>query len=148
MRYWEPGRRKKRAASKRAASSKRSITSTGSLGHYPFLRKFYQHQAVLSVGLQKFIFFLVIAVLLYAFVVGDAGIVRIITLRHEKSTIEDDLAMLDHSIESLQHDIERLQNDPSAMEKLGRCFKMFTDKVEHGGSIEKKVKIYLPEKKE
>jgi hypothetical protein len=63
------------------------------------LRKFYQHQAVLSVGLQKFIFFLVIAVLLYAFVVGDAGIVRIITLRHEKATIEQELAKLDYSIE-------------------------------------------------
>jgi cell division protein FtsB len=120
VRYWEPAKRKKRISRKRATPPKRSIASAGSLGHYPFLRKFYQHQAVISVGLTKFIFFLVIATLLYVFVVGDAGIVRIMTLRHEKATIEDNLAMLDHSIESLEHEIDRLKNDPSAMEKLGR----------------------------
>ena len=120
MRYWEPARRRKRPPKKRTAPSKRSIASGGGLGHYPFLRKFYQHQAVISVGLTKFIFFLVIATLLYVFVVGDAGIVRIMTLRHEKATIEDDLAMLDHSIGSLEHEIQRLEQDPSAMEKLGR----------------------------
>jgi cell division protein FtsB len=120
VRYWEPSKRKKRPARKRSTPSKRSIASAGSLGQYPFLRKFYQHQAVISVGLTKFIFFLVIAVLLYVFVVGDAGIVRIMTLRHEKATIEHDLARLDQSIGSLEHEIQRLQEDPSAMEKLGR----------------------------
>jgi len=105
---------------KRPSSSKRSIASAGSLGHYPFLRKFYQHQAVISVGLQKFMFFLVIALLLYAFVVGDAGIIRIMTLRHDKAEIEQDLAGLGQSIEALEYRIERLENDPTAMEKLGR----------------------------
>ena len=120
MRYWESGRRRKSPAKKRTASLKRSIASGGGLGHYPFLRKFYQHQAVISVGLTKFIFFLVIAVLLYAFVVGDGGIVRIMQLRHDKANIEQDLAMLDQSIGSLEYEIQRLDEDPSAMEKLGR----------------------------
>jgi phage terminase small subunit len=34
-----------------------------------------------------------------------------------------------------------------ALELIGKNKKMFTDKVEHSGGIEKKVKIYLPEKK-
>jgi cell division protein FtsB len=65
-------------------------------------------------------FFLVIATLLYAFVFGDGGIIRIMTLRHEKASLEDNIAMVDHDIESLRLEIDRLKNDPFAMEKLGR----------------------------
>lgn len=119
MRYWEAPKRK-RAKRKTSAASKRSIASSGSVRQYPFLRKFYQHQAIISVGLQKFIFFLVLATLLYAFVVGDAGIVRIIQLRGEKAKLETNIAMLDEDIMSLETEIERLKNDPFAIEKLGR----------------------------
>ncbi|MDH3217500.1 MAG: septum formation initiator family protein [Candidatus Krumholzibacteria bacterium] len=120
MRYWEPAKKARAAKRKTRTSSKRSIASSGSLREYPFLRKFYQHQAVISVGIQKFLFFLVIATLLYAFVFGDGGVIRIMTLRTQKADLEETLAMIDHDIESVTSEIERLQNDPSTMEKLGR----------------------------
>jgi cell division protein FtsB len=120
MRYWEPRKKKRAAKPRRAASPGNTIASTGSIRHYPFLRSFYQHQAVISVGVQKFIFFLVIATLLYAFVIGDAGLVRILTLRSEKSSIEQEIAMLDDRIASVEEEIDRLASDPFAMERLGR----------------------------
>jgi len=120
MRYWEPRKKKRASKPRRTASTKGTIASAGSVRQYPFLRSFYQHQAIISVGVQKFIFFLVIATLLYAFVIGDAGIVRILTLRGEKSTIEQEIAMLDSRIESVRGEMERLESDPFAMERLGR----------------------------
>jgi len=120
MRYWESPTKKRATRRKLSATQKRSIASSGSVRQYPFLRKFYQHQAVISVGLQKFIFFLVLATLLYAFVVGDAGIIRIVTLRGEKEKLESNITMLDEDIASLDTEIERLKNDPFAIEKLGR----------------------------
>ena len=120
MHYWGTPKRKRTVRRKASRSSRRSIASPGSIRQYPFLRKFYQHQAVISVGLQKFIFFLVIATLLYAFVLGEAGIIRIVTLRHDKATVENDVAMLDRNIATLEREIERLDKDPFAMEELGR----------------------------
>ena len=120
MRYWEPPKKRRAARHKKTATAKPSIASPGNIRQYPFLRKFYRHQAVVSVGLQKFIFFLVLATLLYAFVVGDAGVVRIMSLRGERADLVRDIAQLDTDIASLDHEIDRLDNDPAAMEKLGR----------------------------
>ncbi|MFQ5512003.1 MAG: septum formation initiator family protein [Candidatus Krumholzibacteriia bacterium] len=120
MRYWQSGGTKPRKKRKPAPGARRSITSGGSLRHYPFLRSFYQHQAVISVGLQRFLFFLVIASILYAFVLGDAGVIRVLTLRHEKAGLEESLTMLMNDTERLEKEIERLGDDPFMMEKLGR----------------------------
>jgi len=121
MRYWEPPKKKRAPRRKKSSSSpKRTIASAGSLRQYPFLRKFYQHQAVISDGVQKLLFFLVIATLLYAFVIGDAGIIRIVTLRGEKANLEENIAMLDYDIESLKSEIDRLEDDAFALEELGR----------------------------
>jgi cell division protein FtsB len=122
MRYWETHKPKKSSAggAKRARAPKRSIASGGSIRQYPFLRRFYQHQAVISDGLQKFLFFLLMATLLYAFVLGDSGIIRIVTLEQDKSALEKELALLTSETEALQEAIDRVKNDPFMMEKLGR----------------------------
>ena len=120
MRYWEQPKRRRRARKKSAAAAKRSIASPGSLRQYPFLRKFYQHQAVISVGLQKFIFLLVIATLLYAFGFGESGIIRIMQLKHENAALVESVAMVEKDIQTLENKIERLDTDRFAMEKLGR----------------------------
>lgn len=119
MRYWETPK-PRRARKRPSQPAKRSIASAGSLRRYPFLRRFYQHQAVISVGLQRFIFFLVVATLLYAFGFGESGIIRIVQLRHEKRAIEESIAMVNTDIITLEREIDRLDNDPFAMEKLGR----------------------------
>ena len=120
MRYWET-RDEKKARQPNASDGRRaSIASSGSFRQYPFLRKFYQHQAVVGVRLQKFMFFVALATLLYAFVFGDAGAIRIVALQREKATLEAGIAVVDHDIASLSREIERLKSDPLAMEKLGR----------------------------
>jgi cell division protein FtsB len=122
LRYWESPQPKgrRRTSSRGAKPSKRSIASGGSVRQYPFLRRFYQHQAVLSAGIQKFIFFLVLATLLYAFVFGDAGAIHILMLKHERAELKAQVAALDGGMTSLQEQIERLKDDPDMMEKLGR----------------------------
>lgn len=102
----------------RGRSPKRTIAQGGSMG--PFLRRFYQHQAVVSDKLQKFIFFLVLASLLYAFVFGNAGAIRIVMLKQEKATLETKVAEVNGSIDAIESEIVRLKNDPLMMEKLGR----------------------------
>ena len=121
MRYWQSDRtrsRKKRRAAPRDGG--RSIAAGGSLKNYPFLRSFYQHQAVINIGLQKFLFLLIIATLLYAFVFGDAGAFRVLGLRHEKATLEKSLAVLQRDTVVLEEEIASLKTDPFQMERLGR----------------------------
>jgi cell division protein FtsB len=113
-------KRKTRRKPRKKAPAKGSIAAGGSLREYPFLRRFYQHQVVVSGGIQKFLFFLIMATLLYAFVFGDAGAIRIISLKKQKSDIEYHLAMVDQDIASLEEQIARLKDDPDIMEKLGR----------------------------
>lgn len=122
MHYWESPKPKRWETKARRSSkpSKRSIASGGSVRQYPFLRRFYQHQVVVSGGLQRFIFFLVVATLLYAFVFGDAGAIRILMLKHEKANLGNQVAALGASVTSLQEQIARLKDDPAVMEKLGR----------------------------
>lgn len=123
MRYWQsdrntPRKRKKRKVA--AGGSRRSITSGGSLRNYPFLRSFYQHQAEISVGFQKFFFFLAIASLLYVFIFGEAGAINILALKQEKAALAENLAILVSDTEKLQKEINSLKDDPFKMEQLGR----------------------------
>ena len=100
--------------------SRRPITSGGDLRRYPFLRTFYDHQSEIGGGLQKFFFFVVIATLLYVFVLGDAGALKIMSLKKEKAQLEADIATVRLDIEGLQKQIDLLKNDSYMMEKLGR----------------------------
>lgn len=120
MRYWEGAKPKRVARRKRVVKPRRSIATGGSFRQYPFLRTFYQHQATISGGIQKFLFFLVIATLLYAFVFGDAGVIRVLSLHKEKTALAQQVAELDANITELEADIERIKTDPFMMEKLGR----------------------------
>ncbi len=121
MRTWESSSRKPKSRSKPVRSTgKRAISSGGSIKDYPFLRTFYQHQSVISDGIVRFIFFLVIATLLYAFVIGEAGAIRLLTLKKTHSALEAEVAMLKTSTEELAVEIERAKTDPFVMEKLGR----------------------------
>ncbi|UCG51200.1 MAG: septum formation initiator family protein [Candidatus Latescibacterota bacterium] len=120
MRYWGSSNPKHVSGSKTTRAPKRTIASGGDLRQYPFLRAFYQHQAEISDGLQKFLFFLVVATLLYAFVLGDAGGIRILGLKKDKARIEAEVASLNVDIKALQEEIDRLKSDPYIMEKLGR----------------------------
>jgi cell division protein FtsB len=126
MKYWET-RGSDRAGHENgsmtptgAGGRRRSISSGGDLSHYPFLRQFYQHQAVISDGLQKFLFFLFIATLIYVFVLGDAGAIRIIALKKERAQLRTDVNSVQLDIARLQKEIDRLNNDSFLMEKLGR----------------------------
>jgi cell division protein FtsB len=65
-------------------------------------------------------FFVALATLLYAFVFGDAGVIRVFTLQREKGALQADIAAVDRDLAALSREIERLKNDPLAMEKLGR----------------------------
>lgn len=120
MRYWESARSKTTVRSRRRPAPRRSIALGGSLKDYPFLRKFYQHQAVVSNSVQKFLFFLLVATMLYAFVFGDAGAIRMFTLRSEKAKVEADLGKIRADMAALEAQIVRVQNDPVEMERLGR----------------------------
>ena len=53
-------------------------------------------------------------------VFGEAGAIRILTLKYEKDQIGEDVALLERDIAALQNEIDRLRNDPLMMEKLGR----------------------------
>jgi cell division protein FtsB len=101
-------------------SGRRSITMGGSVKDYPFLRKFYQHKVVINDGIQKFIFVLIIATLIYTFVLGDGGVVRILLLRHQTVELEQDIADLESDLELLKSEIDNLKNNPFYMEKIGR----------------------------
>jgi cell division protein FtsB len=126
MKYWEtPDLRRdprENSPSTRNGSGghRRSISSGGDLRQYPFLRTFYQHQAVISGGLQKFLFFLFIAAILYFFVLGDAGAIRIMALKKERAQLRAEVSSVQVDIAKLQKEIDRLKNDSFMMEKLGR----------------------------
>ena len=125
MRYWESktsskNKKNKSRSSSGSSSGKRSITMGGSVKDYPFLRKFYRHKVVISDSIQKFIFVLIIATLLYTFVLGDGGVVRLLLLRHRTVELEQDIVNLESDLELLKSEIDNLKNDPFYMEKIGR----------------------------
>ena len=120
-----PKRKAERAAAKTAPAARRTgtrqtVASGGTVKNYPFLRQFYRHQSRLSARLQKLLFALLVAALLYVFVLGDSGAIKITQLRLERSGLEDNIADLQSDGEHLERTIARLQNDNTYIEKLGR----------------------------
>ena len=121
MRTWESTNRRQPPKRKPVRSTgRRSISSGGSIRDYPFLRTFYQHQSVISDGIVRFIFFLVIATLLYAFVIGEAGAIRLFSLKRSHAVLEQEVATLKTNVDELSAEIDRARSDPFVMEKLGR----------------------------
>jgi len=106
------GRQAKKAAAKSSVASGGSVT--------PFLRRFYRHQAVVSGPVQRFFLFLVAAGLIYAFLLGDGGIIRIAMLRHERAQLDNRIEELQRNSARLQVEIARLRDDAFFIEKAGR----------------------------
>lgn len=75
---------------------------------------------MISDGIVRFIFFLLIATLLYAFVIGEAGAIRLLSLKKNHSVLEQEVTTLKTNVENLSAEIERARSDPFVMEKLGR----------------------------
>jgi len=94
------------------------VASGGSVG--PFLRKFYRHQVVVSAPVQRFFLFLILAGLIYAFVLGDGGAIRIVMLRHERTSLDRHISELQHNVTLLESEIALLDGDPFYIEKTGR----------------------------
>ncbi len=94
------------------------VASGGSVG--PFLRKFYRHQVVVSAPVQRFFLFLMLAGVIYAFVLGDGGAIRIVMLRHERASLDRNIAELTRNASLLENEIALLDSDPFFIEKTGR----------------------------
>ncbi len=94
------------------------VASGGSVG--PFLRKFYRHQVVVSAPVQRFFLFLILAGIIYAFVLGDGGAIRIVMLRHERASLDRNIAELEKNAALLESEIALLDSDPFYIEKTGR----------------------------
>jgi cell division protein FtsB len=94
------------------------VASGGSVG--PFLRKFYRHQVVVSAPVQRFFLFLLLAAVIYAFVLGDGGAIRIAMLRHERASLDRNIAELRRNAALLENEIALLDSDPFFIEKTGR----------------------------
>lgn len=94
------------------------VASGGSVG--PFLRKFYRHQVVVSPPVQRFFLFLMLAGVIYAFVLGDGGAIRIVMLRHERASLDRNIAELTRNASLLDNEIALLDSDPFFIEKTGR----------------------------
>ena len=127
MEYWRNEREKLGSTDSfqdyrpRTAAPKASpsvVASGGSVG--PFLRKFYRHQVVVSAPVQRFFLFLLLAGIIYAFVLGDGGAIRIVMLRHERSGLDRSIAELNRNAALLENEIALLDSDPFYIEKTGR----------------------------
>jgi cell division protein FtsB len=95
-----------------------AVASSGSVR--PFLRRFYHSQVVVSAPVRRFLVFVLLASVVYAFVLGDGGVIRIAMLRHERSTLDRRINELDHNANVLETEIARLESDPFYVEKTGR----------------------------
>ncbi len=95
-----------------------AVTSTGSVR--PFLRRFYHNQVVVSAPVRRFLLFVLLAGVVYAFVLGDGGVIRIAMLRHERSGLDRRIRELDHNAAVLDTELARLDSDPFYIEKTGR----------------------------
>ena len=126
MEYWRSERETSRTDAfqdyrPRTAAPKTSpsvVASGGSVG--PFLRKFYRHQVVVSAPVQRFFLFLLLAGVIYAFVLGDGGAIRIVMLRHERAGLDRSIAELNRNAALLENEIALLDSDPFYIEKTGR----------------------------
>jgi len=130
MRYWETERETRtpdahsefrdfRPQPRAATAAPESVVASGgSVG--PFLRRFYRHQVVVSGPVQRFVMFLVLAGVIYAFVLGDGGAIRIAMLRHERATLDRRIGELENSATRLENEVALLESDPFYIEKTGR----------------------------
>jgi len=127
MEYWRNEREASRATDPfqdyrpRARAPKTApsvVASGGSVG--PFLRKFYRHQVVVSAPVQRFFLFLLLAGVIYAFVLGDGGAIRIAILRHERASLHRSIVELNRNATLLENEIALLDSDPFYTEKTGR----------------------------
>jgi cell division protein FtsB len=94
------------------------VTSSGSVR--PFLRRFYHNQVVVSAPVRRFLLFVLLAGIVYAFVLGDGGVIRIAMLRHDRANLDGRIRELDHNASVLETEIARLDSDPFYIEKTGR----------------------------
>jgi cell division protein FtsB len=122
-----PARRKRREPDRKATASggrragpKQTVAAGGSVKDYPFLRQFYRHQTALSDRLQKLLFFLIAAALIYVFILGDSGAIKITQLRLQRARLDKNIAELEHNSEQLESTIAKLQSDDFYIEKIGR----------------------------
>lgn len=131
MRYWgteskvsQGGRRNAdnvRATRRKPTTTTKSKSKVATGGSVqPFLRKVYTHPAVASRPMQRILLLLALAGILYAFVLGDAGVIRIAVLRHQRAAADRDIAELRDNVALLQQEIGRLQNDAFYIEKIAR----------------------------
>ena len=128
MRYWNSEREKLdshrgafrdfRPRTRASSAQATSVTSTGSVR--PFLRRFYHNQVVVSAPVRRFLLFVLLAAVAYAFVLGDGGAIRIAMLRHERSNLDRRIRELDRNAAVLETEIARLDSDPFYIEKTGR----------------------------
>jgi len=116
MRYW--GNQPRTTERKRRRRS--YVASPGSLRNPRFLRKLYRGHPGLGEGLQRLIFLILASLLLYAFVLGDGGAVRIYSLQRRKARVEEEIERLRAQLASMEREIELLRGDPEYIEKLGR----------------------------
>ena len=94
------------------------VTRGGAVG--PFLRRFYRHQVVVSGPVQRFFLLLLLAGIIYAFVLGDGGAIRIAMLRHQRSELDRHIGEMEHNATLLESEIAKLDSDPFYIEKTGR----------------------------
>jgi cell division protein FtsB len=104
--------------SRSESASTSAVTSSGSVR--PFLRRFYHNQVVVSAPVRRFLLFVLLAGVVYAFVLGDGGVIRIAMLRHERSTLDRRISELDGNATVLETEIARLESDDFYIEKTGR----------------------------
>lgn len=100
--------------------SRPSVVSAGSVKNYPFLRQFYRHQTSISDRLRRFLYFLLLAALIYVFIIGESGAIRITQLRLQRARLEENIANLKRSSAQLEKTIERLETNDFYIEKIGR----------------------------
>jgi cell division protein FtsB len=96
------------------------VASGGSVKNSPFLRQFYRHQTSISDRLQRFLFFLLLAALIYVFVIGESGAIRITQLRLQRARLDGNIADLERSSAQLAKTNERLETNDFYIEKIGR----------------------------
>jgi cell division protein FtsB len=122
VRYWgneqRVAARQRPPAERHRAGARRSVAYGGSVK--PFLRRFYDHQAGLGRPVQRVVLFLIVAGLLYAFVLGDGGAIGIALLRAQRADADREIEMMRRSIAALETEIARLESDPFYIEKTGR----------------------------
>jgi cell division protein FtsB len=102
------------------AAARQSVAAGGSVDQYPFLRRFYRNPSQLSDRLLKMLFAVLVAALLYVFVLGDGGVIRIAQLRMKRSHLEANIAELERDTAYLDRTIARLKDDFTYIEKIGR----------------------------